>query len=72
MAGNHYYHNGKYSPNKARREAQRKYTNGTPEYRKEIDEIGCIVWGVIIGIFAIVFILIAVFKGSENAVNWIK
>ena len=72
MAGSPYHHNGKYSPNKARKEASRKYATGTPEYRKEIDEIGCVVWGVIIGIAIVIFILIAIFKGGDAAVDWVK
>lgn len=55
-----------------REQAEYNYRTGTPEYRKDIDEIGCVVWGVIIGICAIIFILIAITKGSDSAVNWIK
>lgn len=72
MSRNPYYHNGKYSPKKAQREAARKYANGTPEYRNDIDEIGCIFWGVIIGVCIIIFLLIAYFKGGDAAVNWVK
>ena len=72
MAENPYYHNGKYSPKKAQREAHRKYNTGTPEYRQSIDEIGCVVWGVIIVIAIIIFILIAITKGSDAAVDWVK
>ena len=72
MAGNPYNHNGKYSPKKARKEAQRKYDTGTPEYKQSIDEIGCVVWGVIIGIVIVIFILIAITKGGDAAVDWVK
>jgi hypothetical protein len=72
MAGSPYHHNGKYSPNKARKEAERKYATGTPEYRESIDEIGCGVWAVIILICVVIFFLIAYFKGTDSAVNWIK
>ena len=72
MASSPYHHNGKYSANKARKEAARKYAIGTPEYRKDINEIGCVVWGVIIGIGLIIFILIAVFKGGDAAIDWVK
>ena len=72
MAKNPYYHNGKYSPKKAQREAVRKYATGTPEYRKEIDEIGCVVWGVIIAICAGIFFTIVYFKGVDSAIDWLE
>lgn len=72
MAGSPYHHNGKFSPKKARKESARKYATGTPEYRKEIDEIGCVVWGVIIGICVLIFLLILIVKGGDAALNWVE
>lgn len=67
-----YNPNTKYGRRKMREQAQRNYQNGTPEYRQEIDEIGCVVWAVIIGVCVIIFFLIAYFKGADAAIDWVK
>ena len=72
MSSHPHFHNGKYSPKKARKDALKKYLTGTPEYRREIDNIGCVVWGVIITIIVIIFILIAIFSGIDSAIDWVK
>ncbi len=64
--------NSKYGRKKMREQAEYNYRTGTPEYRKDIDEIGCVVWGVIIGVCALIFILIALTKGTDSAINWLK
>jgi hypothetical protein len=67
-----YNSNSKYGRRKLRDQAQYNYNNGSHEYRDEIDEIGCWVWGVIIVIAAIIFILIAVNSGPDAALRWLK
>jgi hypothetical protein len=54
-----YNPNTKYGRRKAREQASSNYQNGTPEYRKEIDNIGLVVW-IIIFIIAIIIFLIKV------------
>jgi hypothetical protein len=49
--------NTKYGRRKAREQAMRNYENGTPEYQREIDNIGTVVWIIIIVIAAIFFIV---------------
>jgi hypothetical protein len=49
--------NTKYGRRKAREQAYFNYQNGTPEYRKETDNIRVIVWIVIIGIVILVFLI---------------
>lgn len=49
--------NSKYGRRKAREQAHRNYENGTPEYRREIDNIRWIIWLVIGGIALAVFFL---------------
>ena len=51
-----YNPNTKYGRRKAREQAQWNYENGTPEYRREIDNIKVIVWTVII-VLVVVFYL---------------
>lgn len=67
-----YNPNTKYGRRKAREQARKNYENGTPEYRESIDEIGCVVWAVIIAVIIIIFFLIAYFKGADAAVDWAK
>ncbi len=64
--------NTKYGRKKLREEADYNYQNGTPEYRESIDQIGCAVWSFIIVIAIIIFILIALIKGTDSAINWLK
>lgn len=47
--------NTKYGRRKARDHALYTYENGSPEYRKEIDRIGVVVWLIIIAIALIIF-----------------
>jgi len=49
--------NTKYGRRKAREQALRIYENGTPEYRREIDNIKSVVWLIIIVIVIIGFII---------------
>lgn len=55
-----------------RDQAHSNYVNGTPEYRESIDEIGCVVWAVFIGIAVIMFFIIAATNSPEAAVKWLK
>ena len=49
--------NTKYGRRKAREQAMRNYENGTPEYRREIDNIKAIVWFIIIVIVVIFYFI---------------
>lgn len=52
-----YNPNTKYGRRKAREQAALNYQNGTPEYRKEIDNIGVIVFVILFIIAVIVFFI---------------
>lgn len=54
--------NTKYGRRKAREQAASNYQNGTPEYRKEIDNIGAVVWAIIFVIAIIIFLIKASLK----------
>lgn len=64
--------NTKYCRKMARRQAAYNYQNGSQEYRNSIDNIGCIVWSVIIAICIIVFIIIWNVSGPEAAIKWLR
>jgi hypothetical protein len=49
--------NTKYGRRKAREQAYSNYANGSPEYKREIDNIRVVVWLVIIGIAIVVFLI---------------
>ena len=57
-----YNPNTKYGRRKAREQAASNYQNGTPEYRKEIDNIGAVIWTIIFIIVIIVFLIKASLK----------
>ena len=64
--------NTKYGRKRMRDEAQYKYDSGTPEYRSEINQIGCGVWAVILLICAAIFAIIWAVSGPEAALKWAK
>lgn len=49
--------NTKYGRRKAREQALRNYENGTPEYRKDIDNIKAVFWLIVIVIVIVVFVI---------------
>lgn len=61
----------KYSKKRHLREINHKY-NTDPKYREEMDEIGCIFWGILIVVVLIIFFIIAMTKSPEEAVKWLK
>ena len=64
--------NTKYGRAMARRQAAYNYQHGSQEYRNSIDQIGCVVWAVIIAICFIVFLIIASVRGPEAAIKWLR
>lgn len=67
-----YNYNTKYGRKKAREQARYKYDTGTPEYRAEIDEIGCWTWTVILVIAAVIGFFIFLAQGSEGLLKWLR
>ena len=57
--------NTKYGRRKAREQALSNYENGTPEYRRDIDNMRIIAW-VIIGVIAIIFFLIKISLSGKH------
>jgi hypothetical protein len=49
--------NTKYGRRKAREQAVRNYENGTPEYKREINNIKVVVWLVVIAIIVAYFVI---------------
>jgi uncharacterized membrane protein YvbJ len=72
MANRNYNLNTKYGRKKAREQAHYNYTNGTPEYRDEIDKIKGCVWAVIIVGMILFGILIYLTKGDAGLKIWLK
>lgn len=67
-----YNPNTKYGRRKLREQAHSDYVNGTPEYRQQRDEFGCIAWVVVMVIGLIIFFIMAITKSPEAAVKWLK
>lgn len=67
-----YNPNTKYGRRKLRDQAHYNYVNGTPEYRREVDNIGAIVWVVIIAIVIIIGFIIYSVSGVEGLLKWLK
>ncbi|MBO9592405.1 MAG: hypothetical protein J7599_05795 [Niabella sp.] len=67
-----YNPNTKYGRRKLREQAHYNYVNGTPEYRKDIDNIKAIVWVVIIAIVIIIGFIIYSVSGVEGLLRWLK
>lgn len=67
-----YNYNTQYGRRKLREQADYKYHTGSPEYRKEIDEIGFGVWAVVIIVILIVVIIISMVSGPEAAIKWMS
>ncbi len=72
MANRNYNPNTKYGRKKARDQTYYNYTNGTPEYRSEIDGIKGCVWMVIIVGMIILGILIYLTQGEAGLKSWLK
>lgn len=72
MANRYYNPNTKYGRRKARAQAQYNYDTGTPEYRNDINRIGCCVWSVIMVIAVIFGMLIYLAKGEAGLKSWLK
>lgn len=60
------------STRKRRDYALHKYQTGSQEYKNEIDNIGCIIWTVIIAFIILIFVIIALTQGTDNALKWLK
>lgn len=67
-----YNPNTKYGRRKLREQAQYKYDTGTPEYRRDIDNISAVVWTVFIVICIIICIIIYSVSGIEGVIRWLK
>lgn len=67
-----YNPNTKYGRKMARNQSAYNYEHGSQEYRSSIDNMGCVVWSVIIVICLAIFIIIGMVSGPEAAVKWLK
>lgn len=64
--------NTKYGRRKLREQADINYLNGTPEYRAEIDRIGCWVWFVIFLFAGFIGFIIYIVSGPEALLKWLR
>jgi len=62
----------KYGRKKLRAQAAFNYQNATPEGKKELDNIGCIVKLVITVIIILFGVLIFLTKGEDAFFKWLK
>ena len=62
-----YNPNTAYGRKKLREEAARNYANSTPEEKRQADNLGCIILGVIV---LIVFIIFAATGNIEGFFKW--
>jgi uncharacterized membrane protein YvbJ len=67
-----YNNNTAYGRKKLREQAANSYQNGTPEYRKEIDNMAAVVWIIIIVIGIIIGVIIFNTSGIEGVNKWLK
>lgn len=67
-----YNPNTKYGRRKLREQAQYNYDNGTPEYRRDIDNIKIVVWLVVLGIAALFGLMVYATSGTEGLIKWLK
>lgn len=64
--------NTKYGRKMANRQAEYNYQYGSEKYRQDIDNIRVVIWGIVLVVCAIIFILIWNTSGPEAAINWLK
>lgn len=67
-----YNPNTKYGRRKLRNQAHYNYVNGTPEYRKDVDNMTAVFWIVVIIIAIIIGIIIYSVSGVEGLLKWLK
>jgi hypothetical protein len=67
-----YNPNSKYGRKKLRDQAAYNYQHGTPEYRKDIDNIKAVVVVMLLVIIVIVFVVTFLTSGEKAAIKMLK